>query len=1116
VIDDTVQVPEPGFRLHRLEVYNWGTFHDKVWGLDLNGQNALLTGDIGSGKSTLVDALTTLLAHRVAYNKAAGAETRERTPRSYVLGHYKSAMGMETGARPVALRQERGSYSVILARFANAVLNQTVTLAQVFWFTEAGGQPHRLFIVADEALSIAEHLSGFGTELSDLRKRLRKRSTCELHDSFPPYGAAFRRRVGLASEQALDLFHQTVSMKAVGNLTEFVRVHMLQAAPVDERIDALLAHFADLANAHQAVQSAHQQIEQLTPLLEECERHTSLIAERDVLIACREVLRSWFAGQRMELLTKRIANVADDERRLTQRRDEQEELRKKYDDELISLIGAIATNGGDRLAHLDRELVRLRQDLGQRTQQWERVQSWCMSLALTPPGDADAFLQLRDLASARRTALAARVSELDNLLSEAEFSFRTKKTQHQALDTELASLRLRRSNIDSRLVQLRSDICSALGLTVDELPFAGEVLQVRPDKREWAGAIERVLRSFGLSLLVPTEHYAAVSHWVDLTNLRGRLVYYHVVNQRKGRLPLSDPQSLVRMVEVLHSAGSYDWLQQELHHRFNYICCETMEEFRRQPKALTRNGQMKGDGNRHEKDDGHRLDDRTRYVLGWSNAEKIAALDEQVNRVKEQMQKDAEAVSGIDGERRQLRDQDDIVRRLLDVERWTEIDQRPLQDAIILTETERDQVRATSTMLVDLTARKVTCEGQRSEAERKWKALSGDVATCTARREAAESARREAEAARDACESALRDQWFPKLEEFRAELPSERTLTVESAENCEGDWRTWLQTRIDALAKQLGRARDRILTAMSDFRTAWPHLTQEVDASVEASAAYAEILERLRRDDLPRFRAAFKQALNENTIREIANFQAQLDREQHEIRERIAAINRSLEHIDYNPARYIELLATPNPDAEIADFRRELRACTENILGDGEDEAYAETKFQQVSSIIERLRGRTGLTDADRRWRDKVTDVRNWSVFSASERWRSDDTEHEHYADSGGKSGGQKEKLAYTVLAASLAYQFGLGDAERARCFRFVAIDEAFGRGSDESARFGLELFESLHLQLLIATPLQKIRVIEPYVASVGYVANRDGQESTIRNLTISEYRAEAAARQGR
>ena len=69
-----------GMRLHRCEFFNWGTFHGRVWTLELDGDNTLLTGDIGSGKSTMVDAITTLLvpAQKVSYNKAAGAEARER------------------------------------------------------------------------------------------------------------------------------------------------------------------------------------------------------------------------------------------------------------------------------------------------------------------------------------------------------------------------------------------------------------------------------------------------------------------------------------------------------------------------------------------------------------------------------------------------------------------------------------------------------------------------------------------------------------------------------------------------------------------------------------------------------------------------------------------------------------------------------------------------------------------------------------------------------------------------------------------------------------------------------------------------------------------------------
>ncbi len=284
---------------------------------------------------------------------------------------------------------------------------------------------------------------------------------------------------------------------------------------------------------------------------------------------------------------------------------------------------------------------------------------------------------------------------------------------------------------------------------------------------------------------------------------------------------------------------------------------------------------------------------------------------------------------------------------------------------------------------------------------------------------------------------------------------------------------------------------------------------------MEASGDYRRMLAALQEDDLPRFEARFKELLNENTIREVANFQAQLNKERTEIRERIDTINRSLHDIDYNPGRYIELVADPATDADIRDFREQLRACTEGAVTGSEDAQYNERKFLQVKAIIERFQGREGTAELDRRWTRKVTDVRRWFTFSAAERWREDGTEYEHYSDSGGKSGGQKEKLAYTVLAASLAYQFGLetGGRSRSRSFRFVTIDEAFGRGSDESARFGLELFARLGLQLLIVTPLQKIHVIEPYVSGVGFVHGEADRYSLLRHLTIEEYRAEKARR---
>ncbi len=345
---------------------------------------------------------------------------------------------------------------------------------------------------------------------------------------------------------------------------------------------------------------------------------------------------------------------------------------------------------------------------------------------------------------------------------------------------------------------------------------------------------------------------------------------------------------------------------------------------------------------------------------------------------------------------------------------------------------------------------------------------------------------------------------------MRQEAFGDQSLTVESCDNREREMRDWLQAKIDAEDRKLSRLGEKIIRAMTEYKEEWKLETREVDVNIAAGPEYRSMFAQLQADDLPRFEDRFKELLNENTIREVANFQSQLARERESIRERITKLNESLTQIDYNPGRYITLEVQISPDADIRDFQSELRACTEGTLTGSDDAQYSEAKFLQVRRIIDRFRGREAYADLDRRWTAKVTDVRNWFVFAASERWREDNSEHEHYADSGGKSGGQKEKLAYTVLAASLAYQFGLEwGAVRSRSFRFVVIDEAFGRGSDESAQYGLQLFAQLNLQLLIVTPLQKIHIIEPFVSSVGFVHNKEGRCSELRNLTIEEYRTE-------
>ena len=1102
-----------GFRLIRLEVLNWGTFDKRVWTLELDGKNSLLTGDIGSGKSTLVDAVTTLLvpAQRVAYNKAAGGDMRERTLRSYVLGHYKSER-MEAGGsvKPVALR-DFNSYSVILGVFRNSGFGKTVTLAQVFWLKDGQGQPSRFYVGCERQLGIKHDFGGFGSDIANLKKRLRGAGV-QIFESFPPYGAWFRRRFGIENEQALDLFHQTVSLKSVGNLTGFVRTHMLEPFEVIPRIDALIGHFDDLNRAHEAVLKAKDQVEMLEPLIADCDRHGELEQSVEQLRGCREALRPWFAGLKLELLQQRHGKLLEELKRHNARIEGLVEKRRALQGRERELRRSIAENGGDRIEHIGEEIRRCEEELQRKQRRFERYGELMEALGLFAADSVGAFLVLRKKCALMLEEEAEAEARIQNELNEAGVEFRLRREEHDRMLAEINGLKARRSNIDEKQITIRRTLCTALGLAEKEMPFVGELLRVREEERDWEGAIERLLHGFGLSLLVPEEQYSKVAEWVDSNNLKGRLVYFRVRPKRQGEQRDLHPNSLVHKVAIKPDSSFFNWLDSEVCRRFDLACCTDQEQFRRETQAITRAGQIKARGERHEKDDRHRLGDRSRYVLGWSNEAKIGALEEKARLLESQLAGIGSVISTLQERQKAAKFRLEKLAKLEEYQDFAELDWQPSAVKIARLQDERDRLEATSDILKMLT-------GQLQETEEQLHNLEDQldqhrsVSAKTEQKISDATAMRQQTLAVVASAPPESTGYFPRLESLHDQALGGQQLTVEACDNREREMRDWLQTAIDGEDRKIARLRDKIIDAMRTYSTKYDLETREVDVSVEAAADYRTMLQQLQADDLPRFEARFKELLNENTIREVANFQSQLAREQETIRERIGRINESLTRIDYNPGRYIVLEATPVIDADIRLFREELRACTEGSLTGSDDAQYSEAKFLQVRQIIERFRGREGRSEMDRRWTAKVTDVRNWFSFAASERWREDDSEFEHYADSGGKSGGQKEKLAYTVLAASLAYQFGLEwGAVRSRSFRFVVIDEAFGRGSDESAQYGLQLFAQLNLQLLIVTPLQKIHVIEPFVSGVGFVHNADGQASSLRNLTIEEYRKEKEA----
>ncbi|MDQ6895547.1 MAG: AAA family ATPase [Actinomycetota bacterium] len=1114
---DLADGARPGYRLDRLEVYNWGTFDGRVYRLDLSGETTLLTGDIGSGKSTLVDAMTTLLlpAQRINYNKAAGADTRERSLRSYVLGHYKAEQNETTGSRrSVGLRDHR-HYSVLLAVFRNRVAGQSesvVTLAQVFWTRDSGGgQPHRFYLTSDRELSIEADFADFGHDLGALRRRLREGGV-QISDTFPDYGLRLRRLLGIHSDQALELLHQTISMKSVGNLTEFVRQHMLEGAAVGGRIDTLLRHFDDLTQAHQAVREAREQISALDPLVAHCDTHDQLRLKIAADSLVREALPSWVAGHRVRLLDLVLAGersgldaVRDERTRLRARVEELAETHRRLERERDGV-------GGDRLAELERTIDRTGQERDERRKRAGALAERLATAGLSSVSDAASFASIRARALELGGVLDTEQSRLENERTELLVEGHRLRSEGEEIGREIRSLQHRQSSIDTRSLRIREALATGIEVPESSLPFVGELVQVGAEHQDWRGAAERVLRGFALSVLVPAEHYEAATAWIDAHHLGGRLVYYRVPARFvREDLPLSGERVLADLLEV-RPGPHRDWLLTELRlRRANQVCVDSAAELRQQRgRAVTRAGQVK-DQNRHEKDDRFTVDDRTRWVLGWSNADKIDALVAR-GGVCQARQND------VDGHLRAVtRPLDTVTSRrlaLAQVEVYTtfaDVDWQSSAAAVTALTSEKAEIEQGNEQLAQLTARLQATATQLGQDREREGNLTERIGALKGALEGLTERRNQAAASLTALGADDTERYQPAYQALTSTLPE--PVDELGCHEVEREHRDRLTARIDKGRETQATTANRAVAAMAQLRQTWPALTSELDAAMEAADAYRALRDRVAGDDLPRFEAEFKEQLNTNAIREIASFDSWLRQSAREIQSRIATINESLEAIEYNPGRSITLLYQTTPNQEVKDFRADLRACTDDALVG--DDLYSEGRFLQVTRILERFRGRTGQTEQDKRWTSLVTDVRSWFVFAASERERETGREWEHYADSDGKSGGQKEKLAYTILAASLAYQFRLQWGVRySRDFRFALIDEAFGRGSDASTRYALDLFRRLGLQLLVVTPLQKVHVIEPYVRAVGYVENRTGDRSRLRTLTIEDYHAEREAYQ--
>ncbi|MDR1968931.1 MAG: hypothetical protein LBQ32_09620 [Burkholderiaceae bacterium] len=206
-------------------------------------------------------------------------------------------------------------------------------------------------------------------------------------------------------------------------------------------------------------------------------------------------------------------------------------------------------------------------------------------------------------------------------------------------------------------------------------------------------------------------------------------------------------------------------------------------------------------------------------------------------------------------------------------------------------------------------------------------------------------------------------------------------------------------------------------------------------------------------------------------------------------------VNDSLSQVPFNQnagqRTYLHIDASDRQLAEVRDFKQEIQQALKNAWS--EDREFAEARFLALRRLVDRL---ASQETEQRRWRESVLDVRLHVEFIGREIDESG-VEVEIYRSGAGKSGGQRQKLATTCLAAALRYQLG-GNEHGVPMYAPVVLDEAFDKADNEFTALAMNIFANFGFQMIVATPLKSVMTLEPFIGGACFVDISDRRTSSL------------------
>ena len=1096
--------PHHGYHLQALHLYNWGAFSGRHQA-SIDAANTAIIGATGSGKTTLIDALMTLLCANPRYNLAStGGHESDRDLVSYVRGasgpghagedsDHLARSGRCTTA--IAARLVRG-HAPGDGKEGGQAPENTVLMGGIFWFdgsSSSVGDMNRRWFFAQGAghdldLWLEVHHSGGARALGRLEKST---DGLQIFTTKTAYLARLQRFFEVGPN-AFTLLNRAAGLKQLNSIDEIFRELVLDDQSAFDDALKVATSFDELATIHAELELANRQYLALLPLRDMAWQEQQQQLRLTELRTLQAALPHWFAHQGHRLWEQRSAGLHTQLAQLQGQIDRAKNgLQHARADEQVRLEDYLRT-GGSNIELLQGSITSQQQVLRQRHAALVDYQKLAHNLALAWPVDTPLNATLlaahQNQASVALQQLDAQQAAHNATAEEAVARERNAHAHLAQLQAERQAVEQRPgSNVPTEFQQFRAALAEQLQLAPETLPFAAELIEVRKDQQAWRGAIERAMGSHRLRILVPHHVLHGALDWVD---------------QRHNRLH-------VRLLEVQEAPSAVFWddgfctkLTLKPHAYQNALrklladldrhCVASTDALRTTPHAMTQQGLMSGRALHFDKQDQKRIDQD--WMTGFDNRDRLAQLAQQIQQAQaqwktlEQEKKSAQSVLTLAATQQRL---------------WQSL-QGLRFEALDVADTQAQLQRLQSQLQALLNPQSDTAQAKAHWESAKQTSSQADDALRTLEHQRAGLQTEHRNAEKKQTDYAIR------LAELPADVP---TLNEKQVQRLPGGRLPPLdcdqldaQERKtgDALREQLDKHSRQLVDLHKDLIRQMARAQKEdrgaLTDQTEDLAALPHYLDRLRvleEEALPEKRQRFQDYLNTASGQGVNTLLNGIEAQVSDITERIDNLNQTLQRVDFQPGSFLQLAPQPVLHQSLQILNKAMALLrTERLRDDG-----GQSHYQALRAMVELLREHA--TNRRTKTAQALLDARYRLQFAVHVIDRATGQILERRTGSQGGSGGEKEIIASYVLTASLSY--ALCPPGRSRpLFGSIVLDEAFSKSSAAVAARIIQALREFGLHALFVTPNKELRLLRNHTRSAVLV-HRRGRQASLASLSWEE-----------